>query len=204
VTATVTAKKIRYHNRDTSTFAWEYADNLPDYALEQDGVKKQLGRLRLDTADDAPKINDYSADIQQWRDELRTAVADKRAARDPRSHQEADYRIDQYVRAIDLYTAAEMIPAVATQFGSYRADFTFRVHPALDEYQDMSPRRYGNSHRYVTADPVEIAFLRMHAGEYEFEEVPVGHIYSRGDGKRDGLWVPLEFYEQQRATGQAV
>jgi hypothetical protein len=190
MTATVTAKKIRYHNRDTSTFAWEYADNLPEYALEQEGVKKQLGRLRLVAADVAEKINDYSNDIEQWRDELRQAVVDKRAARDPKSHMEADYRIDQYVRAIDLYTAAEMIPAVATQFGSYRADFTFR--------------RYGNSHRYVTADPVEIAFLRMHAGEYEFEEVPVGHIYSRGEGKRDGLWVPYEFYEQQRATGQAV
>lgn len=196
-------KKVRYRELESGTFKWAERDALPDYALEQEAVKKQIGQI-LREEPDVPKINDYSNDIEQWRDELRRAVIDKRAARDNKSHQEADYRIDQFVRAIDLYTAAEMIPAAATQFGSYRADFTFRVHPALDEYEDMSPRRYGANHRYVTADPVEIAFLRQHAGEYEFEEVPVGHVYSRGEGKRDGLWVPYDFYEKQVAAGQAV
>lgn len=202
MTATAAAKKIRYHNKDTNTFAWEFPDELPEYALEQEGVQKQLGRASSLPADaPAEKVNDYSADIDHWREELRTALDDLRAARDTGQRINARDRAEQYKLAIDVYTAAEMTPAVVTQFGCYRADFMFRVPPRLEEYQEMSPTRYGSAHRYITADPVEIAYLRTIA---DYEEVPVGSVYSRAPGQREGLWETLEKYERQKSIGQAV
>jgi hypothetical protein len=225
--ATAEGKKVRYHNKDTKTFAWASPDDLPEYALLQEGVQKQLTASQTplypanvhdaeDFADDSPttmdtrtkvipatpsKPNDYSADIEQWRAELRTAVEDIRAARDPQQSFRARNRAEQYKLAIDIYTAAELIPATMTQFGSYRETFHFRVPPRLDEYADLSPLRHGIAHRYLTSDPVEIAYLRTLS---DYTEVPVGTVYSRAVGGRDGIWVPFEVYEQQKKIGQAA
>jgi hypothetical protein len=189
--ATTERKKVRYFDKETKKLAWAYPEDLPDYAVEA-------------TADEPvadEKVNDYSEQIEQWLSELRTAVEDIRVSRDSQQRFNARNRAEQYKMAVDIYRAAEFIPAVATQFGSYRADFHFRVPPKLEEYDDISPLRRGTAHRYITADPVEIAYLRTIS---DYEEVPVGHVYSRGEGKRDGLWVDLEFYERQRQAGQAV
>lgn len=208
---TAERKKVRYHNTETKTFAWANREDLPEYAFEQPDVQKQLASkpisqpdgedVVLDEPRDSGKINDYSADIEQWRTELRLAVGDMRAGRDAQQRFIARNRAEQYKMAIDIYTAAEYIPAVNTQFGSYRSDFHFRVPPRLEEYDDISPLKRGTAHRYITSDPVEIAYLRTLD---EFEEVPVGHVYSRGEGKRDGIWVPLDTYLKQKAIGQAV
>lgn len=191
MTATAERKKIRYHDKDTNKFAWAYREDLPDY---------------VDLSEPAPTLpegqaNDYSQQIEQWLAELRTAVEDIRVSRDSQQRFNARNRAEQYKMAVDIYRAAEFVPAVATQFGSYRADFHFRVPPKLEEYDDISPLRRGTAHRYITADPVEIAYLRTIS---DYEEVPVGSVYSRGVGQRDGIWVTLEMYERQKAVGQAV
>ncbi|MDQ3275462.1 MAG: hypothetical protein M3Q39_10650 [Actinomycetota bacterium] len=200
MTATMARKKVRYFSKETNKLAWDYPENLPEYArVAAEVVAETIAEL--DAIMGPEKANDYSDLIEQFRDELRLAVGDRRAARDNDARVNALARAEKFKEAIDIYTAAESVPAQMTQFGSYRNTFHFRVPPRTEEYDDLCPLRKATAHRYLTADPVEIAYLRTID---EYEEVPIGFVYSRPPGGRDGIWVPLAIYEQQRKINQAV
>ena len=217
--ATATEKKVRYLNADTRKIAWAFPADLPDYAMEQASVKKQLGLVEpepepLAIEDVAGSVeplapshlNDYTDFIEQFRDELRTAAGDLRVARDEMGRINARSRAEQFRLAIDVYTAAQDIPEKVVQFGAYADQWHFRVPPRIPEFDDISPLRRAVNHRYVTSDPVEIAYLRMLKQKglmSDLVEVPVGHVYSRPPGGRDGIWVSLDTYEQQKKIGQA-
>jgi hypothetical protein len=192
MTATVERKKVRYFNRETKQLAWAYPDELPEYARE---------------AAPADKVNDYSAEIEAFQDELRTAIADRRATRDEAGRTEALARSEQFKLAIDVYREAEMIPAEPIQFGAYADTWSFRLPPRTPEYIAENPRQQALFNRYVTSNPIEIAYLRRLIREQTIDglrETPLNWYYARGVGQRDGEWLDPDTYERLRKNGTVV
>lgn len=197
MSATLERKKVRYFNKDTNKLAWAYPDELPDYATEH--IEESVT--------DTGAINDYSDQIERFRDELRTAIADRRAARDDAGRTEALQRAEQFRLAIDVYTEAQSIEAKPVQFGAYAESWSFRLPPRIPEYAMENPRQTALFNRYVTDDPVQIAYLRRLIRENAIDglqETNLNDYYARGIGQRDGEWIDAATYERLRGRGAVV
>jgi hypothetical protein len=171
---------------------------------ETDDEERKYLRLRypgLAPAEPEADAGRYDSLREQFEALLHEARQMRAAARDVKQTYRAEARIDQLTRGLKVLDLAEEIPlgGPVRQFGDRgsRSATTF-VPPAIDEFSFYEPIRFRN-HRYLTENPIEIAFLRM-AG---FEEVPLGQTGWQA-GTKDRAWVdwfPAETWASLAAKG---
>lgn len=113
-----------------------------------------------------------------------------------------DSKIDNLKEAIDLFTRAQEVPAVRTQFGGGKArGLRVTLPPGSDEYH-FPPMIF---HRYVyqTEEPVEILYLRelmASKRSHGLREMEVGLIAAISqDGNLINFYSPELFEELGRA-----
>lgn len=152
---------------------------------------------------------DYGTLLENLTRDLAVAQEDERAARSESHRMLAAIRVEQFRLAIRNAEAAQRIPAqwqdgqwvaAAVQFDMDGRSGTVRIPPALDEFKHVFPAIRYRDWRWITTNPLEIAWLRSQGRS----EVPLGHVYARPkEGVGDGMWVSQQQFDLMVKNGMA-
>lgn len=148
---------------------------------------------------------DYSGFIAELEQKIEDARTSQRSSPEPRFVAIQSMRIDQLRLGIENAKEAQTIPATRNEDGSWSTPemhqfgcasriWNTRVAPALEDYEGRLRHIRGQDFRYVTDNPIEIAWLRRLVRNHALEgmaEVPVGYAYARPVGNiGEAEWMP--------------
>lgn len=160
---------------------------------------------------DAPVKDPVMERVERRLGRLREMLATKQQERvhahTTEQARKCDIEAEQFADAISIYEEALSIPAVLTQFGSYKsAQWSTAIPPGLDEFRDMPGRVIqANYYRVQTSDPVAIATLRRLAKQGGLDgtltEMEVGLMPFIGPNGRFSRWGSAADYTSDKAAG---
>lgn len=126
-------------------------------------------------------LNDYASEMEDLEIRVEALRNEMRYSPSPDVRSKAESSLEQLLMAIEVYKRAQWTKAEMRQFGSKKSpNWATRVPPMLEEYADKRNKIQAYDYRYMTNDPVEIAWLRFQCeneivpGDERLEEMDPG------------------------------